>query len=241
MGFFEAIDNVDNPLHRFAGALASGWTRMFGSRNDRLIREILPKVDQINALEAEVSLLSDAEIQSRIATIREQIQQDLTERGAPALEEESFRMRMDGRPEEADEIDKKYQKLEQSVLDGVLVDTFALIREAGKRTLGQRHYDVQLVGGIALHNGWIAEMVTGEGLQGITDVSFPLLDSTGFAQAVLTMPFLPAARQSVSFDAACEATFRAAQSITQMLGGQLPDLRFPLSRIAAKRPPDRVG
>ena len=43
MGFFEAIDNVDNPLHRFAGALASGWTRMFGSRNDRLIREILPK------------------------------------------------------------------------------------------------------------------------------------------------------------------------------------------------------
>ncbi|MCO5071853.1 MAG: IclR family transcriptional regulator [Rhizobiaceae bacterium] len=85
------------------------------------------------------------------------------------------------------------------------------------------------------------EMVTGEGLQGITDVSFPLLDSTGFAQAVLTMPFLPAARQTVSFDAACEATFRAAQSITQMLGGQLPDLRFPLSRIAAKRPPDRVG
>jgi len=163
MGFFEALDNVDNPLHRFAGALATGWTRFFGSRNDRLIREILPKVDQINALEDEVSQLSDAEIQSRIATIKEQIQEGLNERGAPALEEESFRLRLSGRPEEADEVDKKYQKIEQDVLDSVLIDAFALIREAGKRTLGQRHYDVQLIGGVALHNGWIAEMVTGEG------------------------------------------------------------------------------
>lgn len=85
------------------------------------------------------------------------------------------------------------------------------------------------------------EMVTGEGLQGITDVSFPLLDSTGHAQAVLTMPFLPAARQKVSFDAACQATFEAAQKMTGALGGRQPEVRFPLARIAAKRPPDRAG
>jgi DNA-binding IclR family transcriptional regulator len=84
------------------------------------------------------------------------------------------------------------------------------------------------------------EMVTGEGLQGITDVSFPLLDSTGFAQAVLTMPFLSAARQKVSFDDACEVTYEAAEKITGALGGHQPEVRFPLARIAARRPPDRV-
>lgn len=84
------------------------------------------------------------------------------------------------------------------------------------------------------------EMVTGEGLQGITDVSFPLLDSSGYVQAVLTMPFLPAAWQKISFDAACQATFEAAEKITRALGGSQPEVCFPLARIAAKRPPNRV-
>jgi DNA-binding IclR family transcriptional regulator len=85
------------------------------------------------------------------------------------------------------------------------------------------------------------EMVTGEGLQGITDVSFPLLDSSGSAQAVLTMPFLAATQQKVSFDAACQTTFEAAEKITRALGGYQPRVRFPLARITAKRPPDRVS
>jgi preprotein translocase subunit SecA len=72
-------------------------------------------------------------------------------------------MRDDGRPEEADLVDDKYKKVEREVLDGILCDAFAAIREASKRTLGQRHYDVQLIGGVALHRGWISEMVTGEG------------------------------------------------------------------------------
>lgn len=85
------------------------------------------------------------------------------------------------------------------------------------------------------------EMVTGEGLQGIVDVSFPLLDQSGFAEAALTMPCLLAARQRVSFDEACEATFCAAQKITGLLGGKLAEPHFPLTRIAAKRPPHRIG
>jgi len=85
------------------------------------------------------------------------------------------------------------------------------------------------------------EMVTGETLQGITDVSFPLIDSSGLAPAVLTMPYLPAARQAISFNEACEIAFRAAESITRMLGGVPPKVSFPLMRIAAKRPPNRLG
>ena len=85
------------------------------------------------------------------------------------------------------------------------------------------------------------EMVTGEGLQGITDVSFPLIDGSGFAQAALTMPYLPAARETIGFDEACEIVFRTAETITRMLGGVPPRVVFPLKRIAAKRPPNRGG
>ncbi len=85
------------------------------------------------------------------------------------------------------------------------------------------------------------EMVVGESLQGITDVSFPLIDRSGFAQAVLTMPYLAATRQTIGFDAACAAVFRAAQTVTHMLGGVQPPVSFPLARIAARRPRNRVG
>jgi len=85
------------------------------------------------------------------------------------------------------------------------------------------------------------EMVTGEGLEGVTDVSFPLIDGSGFAQAVLTMPYLPPAKQTIGFDEACEIVFRTAEKITHLLGGVPPKVRFPLVRIAAKRPPKRLG
>lgn len=85
------------------------------------------------------------------------------------------------------------------------------------------------------------EMITGEGLQSITDVSFPLLDASGFALAALTMPFLPATVQGVGFDEACRATCRAADTISRMLGGTLPDYRFPLARIVNRQIPTRDG
>jgi DNA-binding IclR family transcriptional regulator len=85
------------------------------------------------------------------------------------------------------------------------------------------------------------EMVTGESLQGITEVSFPLIDSSGFAQAVLTMPYLPAARPAIGFDEACEIVLRTAEAITILLGGVPPKISLPLARVAAKRPPNRRG
>ncbi len=158
--FFE---DVDNPLHKVAGALASGWTRLFGSRNERLVREILPLVDRINELEPETTKLSDAGLAERTQELRRRIVSGLAEKKAPELLDEARRLRFDGRPEEAQVQEDKYKAIEQGILDGVLCDAFALVREAGKRTLGQRHYDVQLIGGVALHRGWISEMVTGEG------------------------------------------------------------------------------
>jgi len=157
------LEDFDNPLGRMADAIASSWTRVFGSRNDRLVREILPLVQAINDLEGEYERLSDADLTGKTALFRERIRGELETKGAPKLLADAHRLRMDGRPEEADVLDDKYKDIEQQVLDGVLVEAFATVREGSKRTLGQRHYDVQLIGGVSLHRGWISEMVTGEG------------------------------------------------------------------------------
>jgi len=100
--------------------------KLFGSANDRRIRSYRPRVEAINALEAELEQLSDEALRARTDEFKKQL--------------------ADG-----------------ASLDDILVPAFATVREAGKRTLGQRHFDVQLVGGMVLHEGRIAEMKTGEG------------------------------------------------------------------------------
>uniref|UniRef100_UPI003BA946F3 preprotein translocase subunit SecA n=1 Tax=Stappia sp. TaxID=1870903 RepID=UPI003BA946F3 len=105
------------------GALAR---KLFGSANDRRIKQMRSRVDAINALEEEVKGLSDDELRARTATFREELAAG-----------------------------KK--------LDHILEPAFATVREASRRVLGQRHYDVQLIGGIVLNSGQISEMRTGEG------------------------------------------------------------------------------
>ncbi len=100
--------------------------KIFGSSNDRRIRAYRPRVDEINALEAELEQLSDEALRARTEAFRKEV--------------------AEGRS-----------------LDDILVPAFATVREAAKRTLGQRHFDVQLIGGMVLHEGKIAEMKTGEG------------------------------------------------------------------------------
>ena len=84
------------------------------------------------------------------------------------------------------------------------------------------------------------EMIAGEGLEGITDVSFPILDAEGHAIAALTMPFLTSAKERVSFENACRAQFAAASAISAAFGGSLKAPAFPLASIREKRPPPRA-
>jgi preprotein translocase subunit SecA len=100
--------------------------KVFGTANDRKIKPLRPNVQAINALEAEVAALSDADLKARTAQFRQQLK--------------------DG-----------------AQLDDLLAPAFATVREAARRTLGQRHFDVQMMGGMILHGGNIAEMKTGEG------------------------------------------------------------------------------
>ncbi len=100
--------------------------KVFGTQNARTLKKLTPLVAEINAREAGVRALSDADLRAQTALLREKVAAGAT-------------------------------------LDDVLVDAFAVVREAGRRTLNMRHFDVQLIGGMVLHHGQIAEMKTGEG------------------------------------------------------------------------------
>jgi len=115
-------------------------TKIFGSRNERLLKQYYRSVARINALEPEIAALSDAQLRAKT----DEFKRRLAERVA-------------AEPEEA------RADAERVVLEELLPEAFAVVREAGKRTLRMRHFDMQLVGGMVLHDGKIAEMRTGEG------------------------------------------------------------------------------
>ena len=133
----------------------------FVDSNDRELRRIQPLVEEINELEAEITALSDDDIRERFALIREEVQEAAVP-GEPT-EDELTHPDLERRRELAKARRKRELAAVQAALDEVLPDVFAMAREAMRRTLGMRHFDVQLMGGVVLHQGKIAEMKTGEG------------------------------------------------------------------------------
>src|ERR1700682_4257383 len=113
-----------------------------GTKHERDIKKLQPLVASINAQEEEVQGLSDGELKERFAALRTQVQEKL---------------------KDADPADASYAEQLKNALDPVIVPAFALVREAGRRFLKMRHFDVQLIGGMVLNDGKIAEMKTGEG------------------------------------------------------------------------------
>jgi preprotein translocase subunit SecA len=138
--------------------------KVFGTKNERVIKSLMPNVQAINALEPEIQKLSDAELRAKTDEFRQRIQERLAKvTKEPALEASE--------PESGDDPDfdrqKRFEKQEyealQEALEDVLPEAFAVVREAGRRVLKMRHFDVQLIGGMVLHSGRISEMKTGEG------------------------------------------------------------------------------
>ncbi len=112
------------------------WVHKFvGTKNDRELKRLRPRVAAINGLEAEMRALSDADVRARTAAMRERVTAAMAGDDANIAE----------------------------VLDQVLHEAFAVCREAARRVLTMRHFNVQLIGGMVLHQGKIAEMATGEG------------------------------------------------------------------------------
>jgi len=142
--------------------------KVFGTKNERVVKSLMPQVAAINALEPEMQKLTDAELRAKTDEFRKRIEERMSRfgggNGNPPPENDSG-----AESEDADDLDRQkriekeqYDAL-QEALDEILVEAFAVVREAGRRVLNMRHFDVQLIGGMVLHSGKISEMKTGEG------------------------------------------------------------------------------
>ena len=118
----------------------------------------MPNVEAINALEPEMQKLSDDQLRAKTDEFRARIQERLSRvpRDEPDCRSRSPQ-------EDSDERAPRTRVRSKEVLDEILAEAFAVVREAGRRVLNMRHFDVQLIGGMVLHQGKIAEMKTGEG------------------------------------------------------------------------------
>src|SRR5499433_1122959 len=143
-------------------------TKVFGSSNQRYLKSIQPLVDKINSLEPSIKKLSDNELRARTAAFKEQVQRAVS--GLTGKKDKEERKRR-----------------EKAVLDEILPEAFAIVREASVRTTGMRHFDVQLIGGIVLHEGKIAEMRTGEGKTLVATLPSYLNALTGRGVHVVTV------------------------------------------------------
>jgi len=125
-------------------------TKVFGSKNERVLKQIQPLVNRINELEQEIEKLDDAALAAKTVTFKDRVAQ--------------------GEP-----------------LDELIPESFAVMREASRRVLGERHFDVQLLGGVVLHQGSIAEMKTGEGKTLTSTLPVYLNSLTGKGVHVVTV------------------------------------------------------
>ena len=134
------------------------WSGIFGDESSKFVKNAQDLVLKINALEADISKLTDADFPKKTQEFKDKI----------------ANAEQDG-------------KTKSEVLDEILPEAFALVREASKRNLKERHYDVQLIGGIALHKGKIAEMKTGEGKTLVATLPTYLNALTGFGVHIVTV------------------------------------------------------
>ncbi|HWT82482.1 MAG TPA: preprotein translocase subunit SecA, partial [Candidatus Methylomirabilis sp.] len=153
--------------------------KFIGTKNERELRRLSPRVQTISALESEIQRLSFADMRAKTAAHKERVAAVLakaeeTEGTAPESE--------DAVPEK-----KKLSPELEAVLDEILPEAFALCREVGRRVLTMRHFDVQLIGGMVLHEGKIAEMATGEGKTLVATLPVYLNALTGKGVHVVTV------------------------------------------------------
>jgi len=140
--------------------------RFIGTKHERDLKLIQPSVTAINALAPEYERLSDAELLEKTKQLQAQVQERL---GDVPLDDPEFKQRC------------------KDALAPALVPAFALVREAGRRRLGMRHFDVQLIGGIVLNEGKIAEMKTGEGKTLVATLPAVLNALTGRGVHIVTV------------------------------------------------------
>ena len=127
--------------------------KVFGTKNERELKRLRPNVEAISALEPAMKALSDDQLRAKTDEFRQRIKERLHQ-----ITDEP-----DADPDRVKQFEDERRQALNEVLDEILVEAFAVVREAGRRVLNMRHFDVQLIGGMVLHQGKISEMKTGEG------------------------------------------------------------------------------
>src|SRR5579862_2284379 len=146
----------------------------------------MPQVEAVNALEPAMQKLSDEQLRAKTDEFRQRVQERIA-----TLKDEP-----DADPERRKELNAERLKLINEVLDEILVEAFAVVREGGRRVLNMRHFDVQLIGGMVLHQGKIAEMKTGEGKTLVATLPVYLNALSGLGVHVVTVNDYLAKRDS---------------------------------------------
>jgi preprotein translocase subunit SecA len=173
-------------------SFADKWVKkIFGSSSDIFLKKVRPTVEAINALEPQIEKLSDDELKAQTQKFKDKIRDRLADFDrSPEGELEDVTASPGSKKAPRDvnkELDQRRRKAEQEVLHEILPEAFATVREAGRRVLGMRHFDVQMIGGIALHQGRIAEMRTGEGKTLVATLPSYLNALTGRGVHVVTV------------------------------------------------------
>jgi preprotein translocase subunit SecA len=150
------------------------FKKVFGSSSDVFLKRVKTTVAEINDMEPEVQKLSDEQLKAKT---------------------DEFKAKLQSALEGVDDKDER-RKIEQEVLNEILVEAFAVVREASVRVTGMRHFDVQLIGGVALHEGRIAEMRTGEGKTLVSTLPAYLNGLTGRGVHIVTVNDYLALRDS---------------------------------------------
>ena len=141
--------------------------KIVGSQNEREIKKLGSVIDTINSLESEIGKLPNIELSNKTDEFREKITSTLGSNGH--IEDEKY-----------------FEALEDVVWE-ILPEAFSVVREAARRTIGMRHFDVQLIGGMVLHQGKIAEMKTGEGKTLVAALPLYLNGMTGYGAHLITV------------------------------------------------------
>ena len=166
--------------------------KIVGTKNDREIKRIRPYVEEVNQLEPEFQRLTDTELKAKTQQFRNRLveataslQKELEEARSEAVGADQEQR--DEHKTRVEELDKTLRDSEADVLEELLPEAFAAVREASRRTIGLRHFDVQLIGGAVLHEGTIAEMKTGEGKTLVATLALYLNALTGRGAHLITV------------------------------------------------------
>lgn len=152
---------------------------LFGTNSERQVKKLQPILEVVRSREARYAAMNNDELRAQTSLLKERI--------APGIQQALDTFREGDSLDDEDVRKKTLRNAMQSEMDTILPDAFAVVREAAKRIAGMRPFDVQILGGIVLHNGSIAEMVTGEGKTLVATLPVYLNALTGLGVHVVTV------------------------------------------------------